>query len=191
MLASPRALTIARVDAIEIAVNWRWLPVLLLGTTLLAHAVLPVRFPTWQPSTIWLTAAGAVLAGEVALLLHELSHALVARGRGQEVRRIIFHGFMAETLVGDGRAQPADAVAIALAGPAANLLLAGVFATVRLLLQLDSPLDVLLLLLVLGNAGMALMSLLPIGPSDGARALSGLRRMRTGTSEISRQGADG
>ena len=78
---------------------WRWVPVLVLGTWLLAVNVLPARFPLWEVSTNWLTAGAAVLAGELALLLHELSHALVARGRGQEVTRIIFHGFRAQTMV--------------------------------------------------------------------------------------------
>ena len=76
------AVTVARLDAIEIAFHWRWLPVLLLGTALLGHAILPVRFPAWQPGAIWLTSAAAVLLGECALLLHELSHALAARRRG-------------------------------------------------------------------------------------------------------------
>ena len=70
--------------AIEIRVNWRWLPILVLGTWLLAQNVLPASFPGWAIGTNWLTSAAVVLAGEVALLLHELSHAMVARGRGSE-----------------------------------------------------------------------------------------------------------
>ena len=78
-LARPaRAITVARLDAIEIAFNWRWAPILLLGTVLLAHSILPVRYPAWEPSTTWVTSLAVVLAGEMALLLHELSHALVA-----------------------------------------------------------------------------------------------------------------
>src|SRR5207249_563504 len=96
----PRALTVARVQAIDISLDWRWAPVLALGTWLLAQNVLPARFPTWPISMSWLIAAAAVLAGEVALLL----------------------------------------------------------------------------MLAIGNAAAAALSLLPIGGSDGARALRGLRR---------------
>src|SRR5437868_8499499 len=92
----PRALTVARVQTIEISVNWRWVPVVFLGTWLLAQNVLPAHYPGWQLSTAWLTSAAAVVAGEAALLLHELGHALVARRRGQHVKRIIFHGFHAD-----------------------------------------------------------------------------------------------
>ncbi|MBV9582835.1 MAG: hypothetical protein JO057_29985, partial [Chloroflexi bacterium] len=94
-----RVFTVARVQAIEITLNWRWPAVLALATWLLAHNVLPARFPVWESSTAWLTAAAAVLAGEVALLLHELAHALLARSRGQRVTRIIFHGFQAQTVL--------------------------------------------------------------------------------------------
>ena len=71
----------------------------MLCTWLLAQNVLPARFPAWELGTTWLISAGVVLAGELALLLHELSHALVARGRGREATRIVFHGFLAETIV--------------------------------------------------------------------------------------------
>ena len=175
----PRAITIARVQTIDITLNWRWAPVLVLCTWLLAQNVLPARFPAWELGTFWLTSAAVVLAGEVALLLHELSHALVAQGRGQEVTGIIFHGLHAETVVADGITAPAHEVLIALVGPAANLLLAGALYVGRVALATQGPLDVALLLLVLGNVAMAAMSLLPFGGSDGGRALGAYRRFRS------------
>jgi Zn-dependent protease len=175
----PTAFTIARVQAIDITMNWRWMPVLVLGTWLLAQNVLPARFPTWELGTTWLTAATIVLAGEVALLLHELSHALMARGRGQEVLRIVFHGFQAETVCGEGLPTPAHEALIALAGPGVNLALAGVLELVRWTLAPEGPLDVALVLLAVGNVAMAAMSLVPIGGSDGGRALCAMRRARS------------
>jgi Zn-dependent protease len=173
---APRAITIARVQAIEIALHWRWMPVLALCTWLLAQNVLPARFPAWELGTTWLTSAGVVLAGELALLLHELSHALVARGRGRETTRIVFHGFLAETIVAERLRAPRHEALVALVGPLTNLALAGLIEAARLALATDGPLDVGLLLLVLGNAAMAAMSLLPVGASDGQRALNALRR---------------
>jgi len=177
-----RAITVARVRAIEITLNWRWLPVLALASWLLAQTVLPARFPLWEMSTNWVTSVAAVLAGELALLLHELSHALVARRRGQEVTRIVFHGLRAETVVAEGLASPAGEALIALVGPGVNVALAVVAQAVRLTGGAQGPVDVFLLTLVLGNAAMALMSLVPISGSDGARALRALRRTRTGSS---------
>jgi Zn-dependent protease len=177
MLARPpRAVTVARVQAIEISLDWRWAPVLLLGTWLLAHNVLPARFPAWEVSTSWLTAGAAVLAGELALLLHELGHALTARRDGLHVTRIVFRGFHAETHVADGQDLPAHETLIALAGPSINLVLAGVACAARIWLHTNGALDAFLLMLALGNAAAAILSLVPLGGSDGARALNGLRR---------------
>jgi Zn-dependent protease len=166
------------VQAIEIALNWRWAPILLLGTWLLAQNVLPARFPTWEVSTSWLTAVAAVLAGEAALLLHELGHALVARRDGLRVTRIVFHGFRAQTIVDSGVAAAHDTW-IALAGPSVNVVLVGLAAGLRALLSTSGALDAFLLMLLLGNAAAAVLSLVPLGPSDGARVLSGLRRRRS------------
>jgi Zn-dependent protease len=176
-----RAFTVGRVRAIEITLNWRWVPVLALATWLLAQTVLPARFPLWEVSTNWITSAAAVIAGELALLLHELSHAFVARGRGQEVTRIIFHGLRAETVVAEGLPAPAHEALIALVGPGMNVALAAVAQAVRLVCAAQGPVDVFLLTLVLGNVAMAVMSLVPLSGSDGARALGALKRGRTGS----------
>ena len=176
--SAPRlgTLTIARVHAIEIAIHWRWLAVLFLSTWLLAQSIFPARFPLWQPSTAWLTSAAVVLAGELALLLHELSHAAMARTRGQHVTRIVFHGLQAETVVNPDTETPGHDALIALVGPGVNLVLAALCAALRITLQTDGPLDLVLLLQVLSNLAMAVMSLVPIGGSDGERALRALVR---------------
>jgi Zn-dependent protease len=186
----PLAVTVARVQAIDIAVEWRWAPVLVLATWLLAQNVLPAHFPTWQLATNWLTAGAAVLAGEAALLLHELTHALLARSHGLHVRRIVFHGFQAQTVVDDGAALPPDEVLIALAGPATNLVLAGLAQAIRIAGDAQGPLDAFLLMLAMGNAAAAFLSLLPLGASDGARALRAARRTGPLEGQVSGQGQD-
>jgi Zn-dependent protease len=186
----PRALTVARVQTIEISVNWRWAPVLLLGTWLLAQNVLPARFPTWQPCITWVTAAAAVLAGEIALLLHELAHALTARRDGQRVTRIVFHGFHAVTHVDGSQVAPANELLISLAGPAINVALVAVAASARVAFETQGPLDAFLLMLLLGNAAAAGLSLLPIGGSDGARALKCRRRRGALETEVPSQRQD-
>jgi Zn-dependent protease len=173
-----RTVTVAHVGAVEIRLNWRWAPVLVLGTWLLARNVLPASFPAWAVGTTWLTSAAVVLAGEIALLLHELSHAVAAHGRGQEVTHIVFHGFRAETVVSPGLPAPAQEALIALVGPAMNMTLAALAALARVGLATHGPIDVLLLSLVLGNAAMAMLSLVPLGGSDGQRALNAFYRAR-------------
>jgi Zn-dependent protease len=125
-----------------------------------------------------LTSLAVVLAGEAALLLHELSHAFAARRGGQVVRRIIFHGFVAETVVGEGVPGPVQETLIALAGPLMNLTLAALAAGARVALGSEGALDVFLLALMVGNLAMAAMSLLPLGGSDGARIYRAWARRR-------------
>jgi Zn-dependent protease len=172
--SSPGVLTVARLYAIEIALHWRWVLVVALGAALLAEHVLPARAPEWDAVTLWSTSLAAVLACEVALLLHELSHALVARGQGLQVQRIVFHGFIAETQLTQG-ADRQHELLIALIGPAMNLGLAASVQAVRLAFTPTGPAETVLVLLVIGNVAAAAMSLIPFGASDGARALRALR----------------
>jgi Zn-dependent protease len=171
----PRTLTIARVAAVEITVHWRWALVLALGVVVLAGQVVPVRYPSWDPLTAWAGSLALVLALELTLLLHELSHALVARRRGQPVLRIVFHGLRAETQVNPALLQPRDELHIALAGPGVNLVLAGLLSGARALLAPSGALDAIALTLVLANVAMAAANLLPFGSCDGGRALRAVR----------------
>jgi Zn-dependent protease len=168
---STRALTVARLAAIDIAFAWRWVPVTVLGTVLLGYSVLPARFPTWDSPRTWLVSVAAVVACECGLLLHELGHALAARRSGQHVERIVFHGFVAETVLS---AEPTHDVLVAVIGPATNLVLAAFLGALRLGFGSQEPLGALLVLLVLANLTMAAASLQPFGASDGARALRAL-----------------
>jgi Zn-dependent protease len=162
------------VRTIEIVLDWRWAPVLALSTWLLAQNILPARFPTWHWGTTWATAAAAVLTGEGALLLHELSHVAIGRARGGT--RITFLGFQAQTVVNAGAWTPSHEVLTALAGPTINLVLAALAELARLTFATQGALDAFLLMLALGNAAAALLSLVPLGASDGSRALSAARR---------------
>jgi Zn-dependent protease len=157
-----------RLNTIELAFQWRWAPILVLGTVLLGHSVMPLRFPSWAPETRWLTSLAVVLAGEAALLLHELSHALAARRSA----RIVFHGFVAETVLANTADH--DEAHVALAGPAMNLGLAALAASARVALGSEGALDTFLLVAFVSNIAMAAMSLVPVGGSDGARVLRAL-----------------
>jgi len=158
---------------IELAFHWRWAPILVLGTVLLGHSVMPWRYPAWQPELHWLTSVAVIVSGEAALLLHELSHALTARRSA----RIVFHGFVAETLLGDDANH--DQAHVALAGPLANIGLAALAAAARVVLGSEGALDTFLLVALVSNIAMAAISLIPVGGSDGARVLRALALARS------------
>jgi Zn-dependent protease len=178
VLAIPGVVTVARVSAVDIAVHWRWVAALALGTIVLASYVLPSRLPGMEGWTLWLVALGAMLVSEATLLLHELGHAVAAKGLGQQVERIVFHGLMAETILGQTAPGPGREALIALTGPCISILVGAAIAVTRLWLEPGSPLDAAARLLMFGNLGLAVLSLVPIGHSDGGRAVRALRRVR-------------
>ncbi|KKW29536.1 MAG: Peptidase M50 [Candidatus Uhrbacteria bacterium GW2011_GWD2_52_7] len=137
----------------------------------------------------------------IALTVHEFAHALVGSWRGDStaedmgrltlnpLAHIDIFGFMMLIVIGFGWAKPVpfdprnlrnplkDGLLIALAGPAANLVLAalaalafrGLFAAD--LLNFETMLAMFLVLLVFVNLLLFFFNLVPIYPLDGSKVL--------------------
>ena len=145
-----------------------------------------------------------ILAIILSLTVHEFSHALVGKWKGDKTAeregRLTLNplshldpmGFFALLFLGFGWAKPVpfnpynlknpkwDAVVIALAGPAANLLMAAVAA---LILRFSLPtiivsgftlLHTFLLLTVIINLFLLFFNVLPIHPLDGSKLVTAL-----------------
>lgn len=117
-----------------------------------------------------------LLAIALAVLLHELGHAMVIRSLGWE-SVIVLHGFGGVTL-SRSRPTPLQQIGVSLAGPAVNLALAAgafggllFFPTGRVAAFLDSFLMV--------NLFLGLFNLLPIVPLDGGQVLRSVLRIAT------------
>jgi Zn-dependent protease len=93
----------------------------------LAQGYFPSSFPSFDPATDWILGLVSALLLFVSVLIHELSHSLVAARRGLRVRGItlfIFGGVA--NIAGEPRAAR-DEFAMAVVGPLTSLLLAVVF----------------------------------------------------------------
>jgi Zn-dependent protease len=128
-----------------------------------------------------------------SVVLHELGHALVARGSGVPAKGIILLPIGGITILNEAHAMPdpIDAwkrdIRIAIAGPLVNLAIAGIAAlilpsVVPGLSLTAKPLlhwSALLRSLVWANVYLGLFNLLPAYPMDGGRVLRALftRRM--------------
>lgn len=115
----------------------------------------------------------AVLILFICLIIHELAHSLTARYFGVSVRRItlFFLGGVAQT---EQRARTAKAeFLIAIAGPALNIILAGMFWGVLLIANFSNNLLLVCMFnyLVLVNIVLTVFNLLPGYPLDGRRVL--------------------
>ncbi len=179
-----------RIAGIDVIVDWSLLIIFALIVTGLASGVFPHWHPQWSATTVWLTALAAALLFFASILAHELSHALIGRVNGVEIRRITLFVFggMAQVEHEPGR-WPAE-LWMAIVGPLTSLaigilcLLAartGLPATAvaslesmpRLLAGLD-PGRTLLLWLGQVNVILAIFNLVPAFPLDGGRVLRAL-----------------
>jgi Zn-dependent protease len=128
-------------------------------------------------------ALGTILSATLlfaSVVVHEVAHALVARAHGIATRDIVLTpiGGVArlEDMPRSGRAE----VLIALAGPAASLLLsAAAFAALALTGKVVLGAS-LLSTLAWSNAMLGLFNLLPAFPMDGGRVLRGALNERIG-----------
>lgn len=133
--------------------------------------------------------AAVELAGFLGLLfgsvlLHELGHALVARRHGIETRSITLHPLGGVAALSAEPRSPGAEAAIALAGPAVNLALAGLGA-----LAYGAALP-LAGWFVAMNLGMAVFNLLPAWPMDGGRVLRAALTGRMGRPAATRMALD-
>jgi hypothetical protein len=78
---------LGRIFGIEIGLHYSWLIIaVLIATSLAGH--FSEAYPDWAATIIWTTAIMTALLFLAAIIVHELSHAAIARLRGLPVRSI-------------------------------------------------------------------------------------------------------
>ena len=105
----------------------------------------------------------------VSVLIHELAHALTAKSFGWPGASITLNLWGGHTQFSSFNATPGRSLAVAMAGPAANFVIAGLG---YLLLHAVDPQGVVLLLwdiLIWANLLVAIFNVLPGLPLDGGR----------------------
>ncbi|MGW4057014.1 site-2 protease family protein [Amycolatopsis sp. NPDC004747] len=160
---------LGRPAGIHVGAHWSVLPVMALLAGLLARTLLPDAVPGLSPVVYWATGTTGSVVFLGSLLVHELSHALAARDRGQVVDGITLWFLGGSTEPADNPATPRAAIAVAVAGPVASLAAGAGF----LLAGLLSTGIVASTLTWLGwtNLVLASFTLLPGAPMDGGRVL--------------------
>ncbi|MEA2604481.1 MAG: hypothetical protein QOF89_5473 [Acidobacteriota bacterium] len=162
-----------RIFGFAIRIDPSWLIVAILVTWTFTRT-----FPAWAPglasSTYLVMGVAAAIGYFVSVVLHELSHALVARTYGMEMRGItlFIFGGVAE-MPGEPTTAQAEFV-VAAAGPAASFALALAFGAgylVATVAGLPAPVAAICGLLGVLNATLALFNLAPAFPLDGGRML--------------------
>lgn len=167
--ASATGWELARPFGIPVYVNGSWI----LASVVIAFVFTPyitAQVPGLGGLAVLVAGAFAVLLG-LSVLVHELAHSVAALALGLRVRRITLHllGGVSE-IAGDVRRPWAD-LAIAVVGPLASLLLAGVGFVVTQLLEPGTVVHLVAWQLTAANVLVGLFNLLPGLPLDGGRIL--------------------
>ena len=160
-----------RVFGIPIEIDISWVLVFLLLTYLLAGQFDDARL-RWPAAQRWTVAMITVVLFFLSVLAHELSHSVMALSKGIPVRGITLFIFGGVSRLDREPQRPRTEFMIAVVGPLLSIVLAVIFGAVWFLLgRGDSPVEVVLLLLVWTNLSLGVFNLVPGYPLDGGRLL--------------------
>jgi Zn-dependent protease len=175
---------VARLLGIEIRLQLGWVLVVALVAAIAAIQVSVVD-PTVSPAIQWLL-GGLVAAGFFAsAVIHDMSHAVLARRRGVEVRSILISFFGGTTPLDPASPDPGDDLVIAVAGPAVSVALGATLALGGMAIAAaggqvaDVVAQVLVVLAVL-NLLLGIVNIVPAYPLDGGRIVRAIAWRRTG-----------
>ena len=160
-----------RVGRVTVELGASWLLVAPVGLWATATVYVPIMAPFLSNAEMWGVALGIVLLVGVSLVAHALAHVGVTRiVGGQGPGRLPLYPFGDAAQVWPAAPSPWREIPVAMAGPMANLLLAGLGYLIwdR---QLHTYLNVSALFLAVLNAALAAVNLTPCFPLDGGRLL--------------------
>jgi Zn-dependent protease/CBS domain-containing protein len=128
------------------------------------------RLQGTSATTRYLAAAAFVILLYASVLIHELSHSVVARGYGLPVRRIVLWPLGGVSEIDREAPTPGREFAIAAAGPALSLVLGGIGWGLYQVVN-TGIVGALIWQLMFANIIVGLFNLLPGLPLDGGRML--------------------
>jgi Zn-dependent protease len=158
-------LVIARVLGIPIVVSPYWFLVAAILVYLYANSLDSTVSPS---STRYLVSAAFVILLYASVLIHELSHCVVARAFKLSVRRVLLYPLGGFSEIEQEPPTPVQEFAVSAAGPAISLVLAGLAALATKVVPDGLP-NLLIDQLFRANLLVAIFNLLPGLPLDGGR----------------------
>jgi Zn-dependent protease/CBS domain-containing protein len=155
----------------KIRLDLSWFVVAVLITWSLAADFFPRTYEGLAATAYWVMGAAGALLLFASVVAHELSHALVARRFGVEMRGITLFLFGGVAEMADEPPSPRAEFWVAVAGPIASLVLGGLFFVAAGALTLPPEVAGVLAYLATINVLLAVFNLVPAFPLDGGRIL--------------------
>lgn len=178
-------LKLGRVFGIDIGLHYSWFLIALLIVFSLAGYFRESN-PGWGSGVVWSLAGLTAILFFVSLVLHELSHSLVARSRNLPVRSITLFALGGVAQIERNAINASSEFWMAIVGP----ITSAVIGAIALLLGraagwtpgVAEPTPLVAMLVWLGyiNIALAVFNMIPGYPLDGGRVLRALVWWRTG-----------
>src|ERR1051326_20064 len=166
-----QSLRLATISGIKVSVHWTFL-LLILWVIVSTY----IRTKNMNNSMMMVI---FILALFVCVVLHEFGHALTAKSFGIKTRSIVLLPIGGVAQIEELPEKPSQELWIAFAGPAVNVVIAGILYALMYILRLTPTLSEPLTLnqsnfmfyLFSANFALALFNLIPAFPMDGGRVL--------------------
>lgn len=172
---------LGRILGIPVVLAWSWFIIAAFVVIVFGPQVADL-YPTLGPGAYGVAFAYAVLLA-ASVLIHELAHALSARRFGWPTTRIVLNLWGGHTQFENFAASPGRSLIVALAGPAANLVLALLGWGALQLVEPTGVANLLANILIWANFLVAAFNVLPGLPLDGGRIVESAVWRATGSQE--------
>lgn len=167
-------LVLFNIGGFAVKIDWSWVILAFLIAWTLAEGVFPSLYTGLPTLTYWWMGLAGLGGLFLSILLHELSHSIVARYYKVPIRGITLFIFGGAAELDDEPHSPQIEFRMAIVGPIVSLGLAGIFYVATLIGEgsgwSDATLGVVRYLMSL-NIVLAVFNLIPGFPLDGGRVL--------------------
>ncbi|HYV09550.1 MAG TPA: site-2 protease family protein [Pyrinomonadaceae bacterium] len=170
---------LGRIFGVEIGLHYSWFIIALLITFSLAGQF-QENNPGWSDGLRWGVSIVTAVLFFVAIVAHELSHAIVAKLRGLPVRSITLFALGGVAQIEKEAADAKTEFWMGIIGPITSFLIGVVCLAITLALGWtppefpQRPLPAMLMWLGVINIGLAVFNMIPGFPLDGGRVLRGI-----------------
>jgi Zn-dependent protease/predicted transcriptional regulator len=169
MFRSP--IKLFKVFGIEIRLDYSWFIIFALFTYFFGFYYFPSYLPELNKGLLALITIVTVIVFFMSVLIHEMSHSLVARRRGTPVERITLFLFGGMAQIEKEPETPYSEFVMAIAGPVASFVLAGIFGLIWFFTRDIRPIAIPVGYLAVINVALGVFNMLPGYPLDGGRVL--------------------
>ncbi len=172
---------LGRIAGIPVVLAYSWFAIA--AFTVIAYGPVLAHNDPGLGAAAYLVALAYSVLLLISVLVHELAHALTARLYRWPTQKIVLNLWGGHTQFEEFTASPGRSVIVAMAGPAANLVLAAVGWLVVAGGQLDGVADTLANIFVWANLLIGIFNVLPGLPLDGGRLVESAVWKATGSHE--------